>query len=136
MTIENSWPPDEMMHRIELRFPEVRARAAHITIGEICYNPHGERIQPSTFEHELVHSTRQLAYPGGVEAFIDRYFEDDGFRLDEEVLGYAAEVRYFVRTQPGSKNRMLARFANHLSSPLYSFDITMSQAYDLLERAL
>lgn len=51
-------------------------------------------------EHELVHIRQQLNYSGGSEAWWERYFDDEEFRLDQELEAYRHQYKYVVAHYP------------------------------------
>lgn len=76
------------------------------TIGDACYTPDlegwlqrhppGGPVFTGTLSHERVHAQRQAAYPGGVDAWIERYLNDGAFMWDEESRGWYEELRYLL----------------------------------------
>lgn len=55
-------------------------------------------------EHELVHIRQQTNYPGGAKAWWDRYFEDEDFRLKQELEAYRHQYKYVVSHYPRSSH--------------------------------
>jgi hypothetical protein len=84
--------------------------------------------------HETVHGERQLAYPGGVEAWWRRYIADPQFRLDEEIPAHRAELAVLQRKAkgPSMKAHFLSRIAARLAAPLYGNLITVADAKKVL----
>jgi hypothetical protein len=69
--------------------------------NSICFTAHpyiyikGGKIKDmDLLEHELVHIRQQKSYPGGSRAWWDRYFEDEVFRLEQELEAYRHQYKY------------------------------------------
>lgn len=62
------------------------------TYGNTIHVANG-KLSPDLLVHELVHVKQQAEYPGGKEAWWDRYFEDNTFRFDQEIEAYQAQYR-------------------------------------------
>lgn len=74
------------------------------TYGHKLYNPANIDIDEFLFEHEKEHEAQQMDYPGGPEAWWDRYFKDQAFREDQEFEGYHAQYWLYC-TKTNSRDK-------------------------------
>ena len=86
-------------------------------------------------EHETVHVSQQTNYPGGPQAWWDRYFENDEFRLDQELKAYRRQYHW---AQGNLKDRtdifrILEHCAKSLCGPIYGNLVTFQEAMDLIK---
>lgn len=127
MKIVKGLPPN-YDHLLE-HFPALLKQPVAITYGDTLYSTNNGVITDHLVEHEQVHSTDQLAYPGGVDAYVERYISDIPFRLEAEVKAYIVQLRY-IKKKYGDNAALitLPTFAKHLSSALYGNSITTQEA--------
>ncbi len=65
--------------------------------------------------HEIVHLARQEEL--GVDVWVKSFLEIPQFRLEEEVMAYKEQLKYYK--DRNYKNKARIEFARHLSSGLY-----------------
>lgn len=83
--------------------------------GDEVYVPSGRPLPRHLVIHESVH-LRQQKDVGGPDAWWDRYIDDPGFRLAQEVEAYRIQYRAMTRQERRSLGPALAR---DLSGPMY-----------------
>lgn len=130
MKVVNDWPPN--IDYLEEKYPALRTRKPYICYGDTIYNMTGEDVPKHVHVHEEVHSGRQLSYPGGVDAYIERYATDKDFARDEEVLGYAAELQYLIAQDRKQLSSHLHKVSSKLADPFYGFNLSVAQARALI----
>lgn len=138
MRIVTAVPPN--FKAINDRF-NVRGKPVIFCYGDAIFNPMRVAVGPDLVAHERVHSMRQLAHPGGVSYWWDRYIADNRFRLEEEIPAHRAEYQYWAQRadadRPVKGFRSAREFhelqiAQRLSGPLYGGLISLSQAKALI----
>lgn len=127
MKIVKGFPPN-YKHLVK-HFPDLLGQKVAITYGDTLYNTNNGTITDHLIEHEQVHSADQLAFPGGVDAYVERYITDVQFRLEAEVKAYIVQLRY-IKKKYGDNAALitLPTFAKHLSSALYGSSISTADA--------
>lgn len=127
MKIVIDMPPPALFDKLAEHFPRIKAGGVCITYGDTCYT---DRPIPAHLQaHEEVHSEDQLAYPGGPDAYMDKFIADPAFRLEVEIKAYIVQLR-FIRKNFSERAAlsMLPQFAKQLSSDLYGNSITYDEA--------
>lgn len=129
----NARPP--LYDEIVAVFPGASGRDVIFAWGDDIYAPSGQRLPPEIIAHEGAHGRRQIDQ--GVEAWWRRYLIDAEFRLDEEVIGHAAELVTLCRRTADRNRHTKHRFeiARKLSGPLYGSIVTAPRALQLLMTA-
>jgi hypothetical protein len=91
------------------------------------------RLKEPKITHESIHVRQQLET--GVEEWWDRYFEDEQFRLDQEVEAYKAEIKWIRHNVKGMdlKSRMIEKIVDDISSEIYGSIVTKKEALELLD---
>src|SRR5258708_40289599 len=119
-----------MFDEIDAAF-HVRGSPVIFAWGDKIYAPlqQGE-LPKALLAHEAVHGERQVAYPGGIEAWWRRYIAEPRFRLDEEIPAHKAELAHLLTKAKGPSMRahVLSRTAARLAAPLYGTLVTSAQA--------
>lgn len=93
------------------------------------YAPNGAGLPYHLIAHEEIHFQQQEDI-GGSEIWWDRYIEDPGFRLDQEIEAYRAQYKsLFSRSE---RRSYLSVFAGFLSSPMYGSIISKAEASRLI----
>lgn len=85
-------------------------------------------ISKQKIAHESVHIRQQAVY--GVNDWWNKYFEDEGFRLDQETEAYRQEAKW-IRANVRDKNKassLKTQLARDLSSSMYGKIISYAQA--------
>lgn len=111
-------------------FPKAVGANTIFAYGDTIYvSTPGIMLTPALIKHERVHLLRQQEM-GGPELWWDKYMDITAFRYYEEVLAHRAEYRELIKSEV-EKNIKVARLKNvakRLISPLYKFEVTLSQA--------
>lgn len=125
-------PP--MFDEIDARF-RVAGKPVIFSWGGLIYNPMRITIPPHLIAHEEMHGWRQDQR--GIERWWRRYIDNDGFRLEEEILAHQVEYRALLRGNGNRRARRgyLKQVAKRLSGPLYGGMITSAKARKLLIEA-
>jgi macrodomain Ter protein organizer (MatP/YcbG family) len=92
-----------------------------------------EDITQDMMEHEATHLLQQE--PMGVDAWWDKYMEDDAFRLSQEVEAYRNQY-LFIQKHIKDRNALTVykhKIAKQLSSSIYGNICTYNEALDLLK---
>ncbi len=103
------------------------------TYGDVLYNPGGWDIPGHLMKHEETHSERQKEM--GVEAWWDKYLKEAKFRLDEEVLAYREQWKYFCERKKNRRKQVefLVWIAHDLSGELYGNILSFDEAVKLIQ---
>lgn len=91
---------------------------------------------PDLWAHEEVHSGQQKAYPGGIEAWWDRYYTDVEFRREQETEAYRAQMA-FIKLQTRDRNlifRIQDKLARDLAGAQYGSCMTYGDAFREIEQ--
>ena len=81
--------------------------------------------------HEGVHVEQQTAYPGGPDAWWERYYSDLEFRLTQETEAYQVQYDY-MRKHSSDRNllfKLRDKLARDMSSKLYGNCISYEAAF-------
>ena len=131
--VVKGYPPN--IETIEEFIPEARK---HMDNGAVCcygnaiYNPSGKAIPPDLLYHESVHADRQ--HKMSTVAYFNKYLTNKAFRLDEEVIAYAAQYAYIKENTTIKPDLVLEKMAKALSSSLYGLEITTTEAKKLIRQ--
>lgn len=99
--------------------------------GNTIYNPSGFDISPELMVHETVHGARQL---GDIEGWWQKYLNDSGFRMFEEILAHRSEYLYVMEHgNRQQRRRALKIISDRLSGPLYNRMISNAHARSLIK---
>lgn len=100
------------------------------TYGDTIHCKH--KISKPKIAHEKTHVKQQLDY--GVENWWYRYFEDDQFRLDQEIEAYKSEIVWINQNLKGLKLKqdLIEQILFDLSSSMYGSIVTYQEARNLL----
>lgn len=85
--LDPKWRPLEHVYR-DTRLPPGWAN----TVVPDVYTASPELVPDDLLAHERVHAQRQLDF--GVNAWLEAYANNAQFRLDEEKLGYSAQIAW------------------------------------------
>jgi hypothetical protein len=131
MRIKFSKEKPEILERCEQAFGVKWNHGVIITYGDTIYCK--RKLQEPKISHEEVHVRQQKEY--GVEEWWNRYFEDEKFRLEQELEAYQAEVDY-IRQHIWNipmRNAMFDKIAMDLSSSMYGNIVTYREVFKLLD---
>lgn len=93
--------------------------------GNKIYNPSGKEIPEDIIFHEKVHGERQGNNP---ELWWTKYCYDHQFRLQEELIAYAAQYKLITDTFPHKSHKeALTELAINLST-LYNLNLSYGEA--------
>lgn len=127
MEIVHSFPPNIASIKSILPITEDNI----FTYGSNLYVPSGHEIPPDIMIHEKVHSDRQMDF-NGAENWWKLYLTDTSFRLEEELLAYATQLKWVHEHLNAKAYKMaLDEFASNLQT-LYSISITFQKAQTLI----
>jgi hypothetical protein len=103
------------------------------TVGNKIYAKYG--VPLDLLAHELVHIQQQKDFEGGHKAWWDRYFEDDKFRLEQEVEAYKVQCEYIkdIVKDRNQQNRYISNIAFVLSGKQYGNLIGYNEALRILK---
>lgn len=101
--------------------------------GDTIYTLSEKSITPEILEHEKFHSYRQKQV--GLELWWDKYFENQTFRLDEELPAHAIEYLAYCKTKRTRLQRRiyLNGISQRLSGPLYGKILSFEKAKALIK---
>lgn len=107
---------------------------AIFTYGDTIYNPNKFKIADHIIEHEKIHMAQHKVYPGGPEAWWDKYLADSKFRLDQEAKAYGRQYAFCCSKGIGrqEKRAILKGLAKILSGQLYDRVIGLEEAKKLI----
>lgn len=80
------------------------------------------KLDADLLEHELIHIKQQMAYPGGVVAWWERYFLDPVWRLEQELEAYRHQYKYVVDHCPKHSHFHMLRFFAKCLCKIYALD--------------
>lgn len=98
-----------------------------VTYGDTVHSI--KPVTPDLDVHEAVHERQQAAY--GVEAWWERYYVDQAFRLEQEIEAYRAQFLFLTRNT-ADRNlifRVQDHIARDLAGPQYGRCITYHEAF-------
>lgn len=130
MKVIAGYPPN--WEKIKEYFPGIEHAPILITYGDTIYNPDGGPIPDHLFAHEEVHMQQQLAFPGGPDAYMEKFAHDPKFRLEVEVEAYIQQLRFIRKQDRNRASRMVPILAQHLASHVYGHMVTYEDAYQRL----
>jgi hypothetical protein len=103
------------------------------TYGKVIYNPDRVKLTKALYEHECVHSRRQI----DPVAWWDQYLRDKEFRFREELAAHQVE---YINECDGAgrqvRRRALSLIAARLSGPLYGKMVSKDEAKRLIQGEL
>lgn len=112
--------------KIQAAFGNVWERGVIITYGDTVHTARGG-MSLDLQEHERVHVAQQAEYPGGKDAWWDRFIADKEFRLSQEIPAYKKQVQYIKQNVGNRRKRdtmipfiyssMCSNYAGMVSSP-------------------
>jgi hypothetical protein len=123
----HSYPPNYQIISENFPVTENQVYAYYPNI----YIPSDKDPEPSLLLHENVHCESQKKI--GVDVWWFRYITDREFRLEEELIAFAAQFAFIKTVYQGQQVKdMLHEFAVNLSSPLYGNLVSKSEADTLI----
>ncbi len=101
-----------------------------ITVGDTIHCK--QYISRIKYIHEKVHGKQQREY--GVEEWWKYYLKDSGFRLEQEIEAYKAEIEYaeFKIRDIEKRYKIFGAIAKDLSSSMYGNMISFGEAVKVL----
>lgn len=123
--IVHDYPPN--YEKIEKRF--LLSGSEIFAYDGVIYHPGHTILSPPLVAHEQVHFLQQSEYPGGVEAWWDRFLEDPEFLYEQELRAHRVELStYYVMNRDRNKRAKYKHLlARRLSSPTYGQVRTFQQ---------
>ena len=131
--ISHLQPPSSIYDRAVERWGVDFSTGTLFTVDNVIYSK--GIIPADLLIHEQNHVKQQREYPGGYKKWWDRYFEDDEFRLDQEVECYRIQYQ-FIKKNTKDRNQQskhLSHFARSLSGKMYGNLISLLEAIKLLQ---
>lgn len=134
MKISNEKPPQKVWDGCHKYFT-IDDRFTIYTYGDTIYNPAGIECDRFLIAHESVHERQQAKYPGGPDAWWDRYFADATFRQDQEVEAYREQYKEYAKAQPDRNKRFkyLHILATNLAGPTYKAGLSVIVAMRMIK---
>ena len=127
-------PPDGIYERAQVKWG-VDFKNTIFTVGNKIHHSREHTLTPDVLQHEIVHVKQQQAYPGGWQAWWERYFEDPIFRLDQETEAYKVQCQV-AKDFFKDKNqfaRYLVEVAWFLCGDMYGGLLSHSEALELIK---
>lgn len=90
-----------------------------------------DRLSYGLIAHEVTHTFQQLAM--GVDNWWKKYFEDNQFRISQEVEAYQNQYRTYKDNDVSVAENMVVGLANDLSGKLYGEVMTYEEALKLIK---
>lgn len=130
MIISKEKPP--IYEKIRAAFGDVWERGVIITYGDRAYTARGG-MSLDLQEHEAVHIKQQAAFPGGADAWWDKFIADKEFRLSQELEAYKVQVAYIRKHVSNRRKReTMIPFIYSSMADNYAGMITREEAERLL----
>jgi len=133
MVVVKELPPKHIYDRAREQFGVDFEKGVVFSYGDTLYARYS--VDPDLFEHESTHGKIQIAFPGGPDAWWERYFTDAQFRFEQELIAYRAQYR-FMKTQVKDRNQqntLLWGYARDLSGKMYGNIVLFSEAIKLIK---
>ena len=132
--VEHKLPPNWDKINASGMYPD--PEIAVVTYGDTIYVPSGNKLPDHLMEHEKMHSVTQLEYPGGPDAWWQRYYADIYFRIQEEANAYGAQYAFSCRQvkDRNQQTKFLVQLAHELASPLYGSVIDTMSAMRMFKK--
>lgn len=115
----------------ERRFGVSWEKGFAIVMGKTIYSKH--HLRRDVAVHELVHVKQQSEYKDPMDWW-DRYFQDQRFRLAQEIEAYREQVK-FLKENVKDRNtqyRAIRQLAIDLASPMYGSIISPQNALAMI----
>lgn len=132
MKIEIKYPPN--IKDIEKRFGTLGKNVV-FTYGDTLYNPSGAFIDVYLTKHEETHARQQ---GNDIEGWWKKYFEDDKFRLNQEIEAYHNQYEYFCKNKKDllRQEKFLALIAGDLSGAMYGNICDLKEAKKFIKNGV
>ena len=98
------------------------------TYGDVIHSK--DPIPQDLMVHELVHVKQHREYPGGPDAWWERYLDDDKFRYEQELQAYKKQYQWAKNNIKDREklNKHLVHYAKCLSGEMYGKMATFNVA--------
>ena len=129
-------PPDEYYTQILPRFPAADFNAGVvITLNGTIH--HRYYLRTDYLIHELVHVKQQIESGLTAQEWLDRYFEDEEFRLQIELEAFGTQHKWIEKNYPrNSHHNFYLESAKNLCSELYQFkNMDILKAISLIKQS-
>lgn len=133
MNIINKYPPN--IDEIEKVFPYIKQNKYVVfSYGSDLCNPNNCNISEDLMVHEQTHEKQQEEI--GIKIWWEKYLEDEGFRLSQEVEAYQNQYQYALDNYTRQlRKTILNKITADLSGSLYGNLITKEEAIKLIKNA-
>ncbi len=140
ITISQEYPPEYIYKKCVEKWgvDYVKDNIA-FTYGDTIFFAKGsDRLPEDLFVHEMTHTKQHREYPGGRDAWWDRYLIDDQFRLSQELIAYRNQYRWVVQNMksPAKRFEYLMYMAQALSGKMYGNIISKLEAIQEIRKGV
>lgn len=134
--ISSEKPPQWILDAVKKKWGVEWESRVIFTYGELITTYHGEMTE-DFIPHEMTHVRQQAEYPGGKDAWWQRYLEDDKFRLEQELEAYRNQYQWLLKNPLVNKQERfenLKWYAVSLSGSMYGNIVSFFQAMSLISQ--
>ncbi len=131
MRVRLEKPPFGLYERAEKQFGVVWEDGVVFTVSDIVYSPYS--ITPDLLVHEKTHEKQQRVI--GTKLWWEKYFDDEPFRLEQELEAYRAQYAYLKATMKDREKlfKKLHFICSKLSGTMYGNIISYSEAMEKIK---
>ena len=126
MKVTKGTPPN--FEAIKAALPGADKGGVIFTYGDTIYLTGDASLTAELRDHEAVHVEQQANYPGGPEAWWEKYLADPAFRLSQELPAHRVEYQSSPERDRNQRAMALHVIASRLSGPLYGKLMTFREA--------
>jgi len=135
MDYQIAYTPPPVYERARAKFGiDFKRDRLVMVYGDTIHQSFQEPMTPDLLNHELVHVRQQAAYPGGADAWWERYLADRDFRVSQELEAYQTQHQWASKHYGRRERRnLLDHCARDLSGHIYGKAMTFAQARDRIQ---
>lgn len=115
---------------IKMGFKIQELNGVVFTYGNTIY--HDGDFTPNLLAHELTHCFQQTKM--GADKWWDKYFEDNKFRVKQELEAYRQQYKVIKMNDPARAELEAVRLANDLSGRLYGWLMPFQEAMEKITK--
>ena len=116
---------------VKKEFPDIEEKNTVFAFGNKIYIPH--KVGEDIIAHEMVHCRRQGYTEDGAKDWWIKYYEDNNFRFNEELIAYKAQYQFFKQYAKNNDRETLWKYgmnlAAYLTGPLYKNMADLNSCY-------